>query len=180
MSPASPPDGSTELAVAFADTSAGQLGYSLTAPEQPALATSSGELGGITVSLRLLGASHQVIVDDGNQHLCETVACLPEVTSALPESFQHLDYYFASRVDAVHPDALADLVDDLHRRVADRIAEGMPALIGHFPGAPHAVTAIVADDEPDAISWHTWHTYPQAGEVVLTTSRLGRGAVISA
>ena len=79
--------GPTEIDVAYADTSAAQLGFSLEAPEQPALAECSADFDGITISLRLLGASHQVIVDDGHQRLCETVACLPEMTSALPESY---------------------------------------------------------------------------------------------
>ncbi|ACY20026.1 hypothetical protein Gbro_0704 [Gordonia bronchialis DSM 43247] len=172
--------GPTEIDVAYADTSAAQLGFSLEAPEQPALAECSADFDGITISLRLLGASHQVIVDDGHQRLCETVACLPEMTSALPESYQGSSYYFASHVDVVEADALADLVDDLGTRVADRRADGLPALLGRFPGEPHAVTAIISDADAETISWHTWHTYPQAGEVVVTTSVIQRGAVVQA
>ena len=52
--------------------------------------------------------------------------------------------------------------------------------MGRFPGEPHAVTAIVSESTDDSISWHTWHTYPQAGEVVVTTSVIQRGAVVQA
>ncbi len=49
--------------------------------------------------------------------------------------------------------------------------------MGRFPGEPHAVTAIVSESTDDSISWHTWHTYPKAAEVVITSSRIDRGPV---
>lgn len=166
----------TRLPVAYADTSAAQLGFSLDAPLQEPLAREDGEIDGITVSVRLLGASHQVVVDDGAQRICETVACLPEVTSALPKSLQDSGYLFSSRIERADDDRLAALVEQLGVRVTEQMAAGNPSLMGVFPGDPHAVTAIVSDLSADSISWHTWHTYPQAGEVVITTSVIHRGA----
>lgn len=172
-----PGDPAAQLAVAYADTSASQLGFSLSAPLQEPLAQEDREIDGITVSVRLLGASHQVLVEDGVQRICETVACLPEVTSALPESFQESGYYFSSRVEHVNPDQLAALVEQLSVRVTEQLATGHPCVMGRFPGEPHAVTAIVSESTDDSISWHTWHTYPKAAEVVITSSRIDRGPV---
>jgi hypothetical protein len=165
-----------ELSVAYADTSAGQLGFSLDAPLQEPLAQEDGEVDGITVSVRLLGASHQVVVDDGAQRICETVACLPDVTSALPETFQESGYLFSSRVERATDDQLAALIEQLGVRVTEQMTSGKPSVMGVFPGDPHAVTAIISDSSSEEISWHTWHTYPQAGEVVITTSVIHRGA----
>ncbi|GAB86199.1 DUF2617 family protein [Gordonia rubripertincta] len=165
-----------ELLVAYADTSAAQLGFSLDAPLQEPLAREDGEIDGITVSVRLLGASHQVVVDDGAQRICETVACLPDVTSALPETFQESGYHFSSRVERATDDQLATLVEQLGVRVTEQMATGNPSVMGAFPGDPHAVTAIVSYSSSEEISWHTWHTYPQAGEVVITSSVINRGA----
>lgn len=164
------------LPVAYADTGAAQLGFSLDAALQEPLAREDGKIDGITVSVRLLGASHQVVVDDGARRICETVACLPDVTSALPENFQESGYVFSSRIEKVTEHQLAALVEQLGVRVTEQIASGNPSVMGVFPGDPHAVTAIVSDSSAEEISWHTWHTYPQAGEVVITTSVINRGA----
>ncbi|WP_238421816.1 DUF2617 family protein [Gordonia sp. 'Campus'] len=172
-----PGDPTAQLAVAYADTSAAQLGFSLSAPLQEPLAQEDAEIDGITVSVRLLGASHQVLVEDGAQRILETVACLPDVTSALPESFQESGYYFSSRVESITPDQLAALIEQLTVRVSEQMATGHPCVMGRFPGEPQAVTAIVSESSEDMISWHTWHTYPQAGEVVVTSSRIDRGPV---
>ncbi|MCK8613108.1 DUF2617 family protein [Gordonia sp. C13] len=165
------------LPVAYADTGAAQLGFSLDAPLQEPLAREDGEIDGITVSVRLLGASHQVVVDDGAQRICETVACLPDVSSALPETFQQSGYLFSSRIERATDDQMAALVEQLGVRVTEQMASGNPSVMGVFPGDPHAVTAIVSESTAEQISWHTWHTYPQAGDVVITTSVIHRGAM---
>ncbi|WP_210754415.1 DUF2617 family protein [Gordonia paraffinivorans] len=165
------------LSVAYADTSAARLGFSLDAPLQDPLAVRDAEIDGITVSVRLLGTSHQVVLDDGVHRICETVACLPEVASAVPESFQQTGYHFTSRVEQATPDRFAPLVEQLTALVTERSAAGFPCVLGVFPGHPHAVTAIVTDASPEEISWRTWHAYPNAGEVVVTASHLTRDRV---
>ena len=77
-----------ELVVPYRDTRAQDLCWSLNLPVQPALAVRSVRLGGLILELRLLGASHQVLVwaQDGTEPLCvETVACLPGLAEQLPE-----------------------------------------------------------------------------------------------
>ena len=175
-----------ELPVAYTDTSATALGFSLTAPPQEPLARADGEVAGLPVSLRLLGASHQVLVGQHPQRhgqLLETVACLPEVTSDLPSSFQESGYYFNARTETMDGEALAAAVAGIVAEVDDHHARGLPALLGRFPGSPLALTAIVAGpgtDDPGSevlITWRTWHTYPQTGEVVMTSSSLWRQGV---
>ena len=175
-----------ELSVAYTDTSASGLGFSLTAPPQEPLAQADGEVAGLPVSLRLLGASHQVLVGQHPQRhgqLLETVACLPEITSDLPSSFQESGYYFNARTETMDDNGLTAAVADIVAEVDDHHRRGLPALLGRFPGSPLALTAIVAGPgtgDPGSevlITWRTWHTYPQTGEVVVTASSLWRQGV---
>ncbi len=167
----------TDLAVAFTDSRAGELGFSLTADQREALATADHTVGSLTFSIRLLGASHQVVVHDDTHELCETVACLPDITSALPDSFQTDGYVFSSRVIECTPAAMADMLGQIETEIEGHANAGLPALLGRFPGSALAVTAVTGDFDDDALTWRTWHTYPQAGEVVITSSRLDRGAL---
>ena len=73
----------TDLDVAFSDTRAGQLGFSLTAAQREPLAAADHTIGALTFSIRLLGASHQIVITDDAHELCETVACLPDITTCL-------------------------------------------------------------------------------------------------
>ncbi|OBA68437.1 DUF2617 family protein [Gordonia sp. 852002-10350_SCH5691597] len=167
----------TDLDVAFSDTRAGQLGFSLTAPQREPLATADHTIGSLTFSIRLLGASHQIVVTDDAHELCETVACLPDITTALPDSFQADGYVFSSRVIECSSDAMAEMVEQIESEVDGHARDGLPALLGRFPGNELAVTAVTADIYDDALVWRTWHTYPQAGEVVVTSSRMDRDAL---
>ncbi|GAB88980.1 DUF2617 family protein [Gordonia rhizosphera] len=162
----------TSLDVPFADTSAQQLSFSLTADVREPLARCDHRFGPRTISLRLLGASHQVIVDDGHRRLCETVACLPDVGTPLPGTVADGVYAFSSRVDRCDLARLESVVAGLVRRTCDHRAAGLPALLGRFPGRPLAVTAVIASADDDTITWQTWHTYPQCGELVTTTGEL--------
>lgn len=161
-----------DLDVAFVDTRAGQLGFSLSAAPRTPLAVADHRFGAVSLSIRLLGASHQVILTDGGHDLCETVACLPGTPSALPQSYQSRGYVFTSRIQTLDEDEIARVVDQVTAQVAAHTDAGLPALLGRFPGNPLAVTAVIADADADGVSWRTWHTYPQAGEVVLTSSHL--------
>ncbi|GAC70103.1 DUF2617 family protein [Gordonia soli] len=170
---------STRLRVAYADTSADQLTFSLSTPLLPALAERAWRTQGTRLSLRLLGASHQVVVDDEQTtgSLCETVACLPDESADLPSTFTSNAFRFTADVEHPTDRALEALVADLTRRASEHLDAGRPALIGHFPGRPLAVTAVLADVGPDEVTWSTWHTYPQTGEVVVTTSSLLRDSI---
>ena len=167
----------TDLDVAFSDTRAGQLGFSLTAAQREPLAAADHTIGALTFSIRLLGASHQIVITDDAHELCETVACLPDITTALPDSFQADGYVFSSRVIECNSDAMADLLEQIESEVEGHARAGLPALLGRFPGNELAVTAVTADTDDDALIWRTWHTYPQAGEVVVTSSRIDRDAL---
>jgi len=133
---------------------------------------------GFELELRILGCSHQVIVrrpdpiDGTDRRLSEVVACLPGTRADLPTHFGRgapgERYAFRSRV--VGLDAAAHTA-----RAAALGAEAdqdPDALVGVFPGLPGALTALRCRVLPRALGWRTWHTYPQTGEVVETSTRL--------
>jgi hypothetical protein len=86
----------TTLQTAYTDTRAGDLAWCLGKDELPALAVLDRELPGtaavaaapaapgVRVQLRLLGASHQVILDSPRGRCSETVACMPGSSAPLP------------------------------------------------------------------------------------------------
>ena len=162
------------LDVPYLDASADALIWQLDAPLQPALAHRRVERAAWTFDLRLLGASHQVVLRsraDGDFSGCsELVACRPGLPGHLPtvvvEERAGLRYGFRSVVEAVAPDDLGARAEDLVARLAGRD----DALVGAFPGSPHAVTAIEVTDA----GWRTWHVYPQAGQVVSTETTVER------
>ncbi|HEY8479954.1 MAG TPA: DUF2617 family protein [Spirillospora sp.] len=157
----------------YADARADALSFALGLPRMGALAVLPVERAGLTVELRLLGASHQVIAGS----LSETVACLPGKAEPLPRrartTIPGWDYEFAATT-AAHSDdtAFARAVEAVCERLDDR----GDALTGDFPGSRHAVTALALEDAPDetGIGWRTWHAYPQTREIVMTRSRLVR------
>ena len=57
---------------------------------------------------------------------------------------------------------------DLRRRASG----AGDALVGVFPGSPHALTVLTGREVVRGWSWSSWHVYPEAGEVVRTRSRL--------
>lgn len=162
----------------YQDARADGLSFALGLPPLDALAVLPVERAGVTVELRLLGASHQVLAGP----LSETVACLPGAASPLPGSaattLPGWTYAFTAET-AAHDDdaAFGRAVEAVCARLADR----GDALTGAFPGSPHAVTAIAleaaaphATAQQSGIGWRTWHAYPQTREIVMTRSRLVR------
>ncbi|MGP4023886.1 DUF2617 family protein [Actinomadura sp. 3N407] len=158
----------------YADARADALSFALGLPPLDALAVLPVERADMTVELRLLGASHQVIAGP----LSETVACLPGDAEPLPgrasTSVPGWTYEFAATT-AAHSDdtAFARAVEAVCARLADR----GDALTGAFPGSRHAVTALALENhalEDSGIGWRTWHAYPQTREIVMTRSRLVR------
>jgi hypothetical protein len=150
----------------FVDSRAADLSLSYGLRPLPALSTLQVTLPGIEVELRVLGASHQVLVGAWS----ETVACLPDRTGALPEHEETvvdgLRVRFAARCHRMPRDEFTARVAAIVRdsETDERV------LVGEFPGAPDAVTALRAWPEAGGAAWRTWHAYPQAGELVETLS----------
>ncbi len=166
------------IAAPFVDSRAADLSLAFGLDRLPALGTHRVELPGASVELRVLGASHQVVLDIDGLEWSETVACLPDRAGALPTREQSrvgdLVSRFSARCVRLPPAELAARIRALRRH-----GEGHPhALVGTFPGSPLAVTAMVVDPVDPAvplgppIGWWSWHAYPQTGELVTTRSVL--------
>ena len=165
-----------EVRQPYVDVSAHDLSLTLGAPAARALETLRATLGGFEIELRLLGCSHQALVD-GGAVLSETVACVPGVAGSLPERRTDGCYDFRAVVERLRPDAYAERA----REVLARAAAGQHALAGVFAAAPgagdHALPAFTALAArrlraSEGITWTTWHGYPQTGEIVVTSSSL--------
>ncbi|MFR9676338.1 DUF2617 family protein [Streptomyces sp. TR06-5] len=163
----------TTLKTAYSDTRAGDLAWAVGREPLPALATLGLELGSARVELRLLGASHQVIVEDGHASCSETVACLPGSSAPLPvgvsRQLDAWDYEFASRVESLSPGSFVGRAQELIALVA----EHPQGLAGLYPGSRHAFTALLVQRQGEQIHWRTWHSYPQEGSLVSTRTRVG-------
>ena len=153
----------------FADTRAADLGLSLEAVELDVLASLRLAIPGGSLELRVLGASHQVVLDVDGAATWETLACgvdgdLPaERATALERRRHRFTSSIRRRVD---PAVLA-------ARLLDDLAPDPDALVVAFPGSPDALTAIRAFDlAPGRCAWASWHLYPEAGEVVTTRSQV--------
>lgn len=67
----------TTLTTAYTDTRAADLAWALGREPLPALACLDVELTDAKLQLRLLGASHQVLLEEERGSCSETVACIP-------------------------------------------------------------------------------------------------------
>lgn len=153
------------LTVPYADTGADQLSLSFDEPLLPALSSVHCAFERVGVTLRLLGASHQVSVVTADTEIVETLACLPGRRPALPPSIDTGTISFRSRIERHDAASLTTLTAEVSSRAA-----GPDSLIGHYPGHPNAFTAIIATDLGHRARWDTWHAYPQTGDVVITSS----------
>jgi hypothetical protein len=159
------------LAVPFVDARASALSWWLGDDAPPPLAALvlTGATG--TLELRLLGASHQVVAAAGGARCPEVVACGPAATGLPVRHNGAVDggrYRFTSATTTYAPAQLGRVASDLRRRAA-----GAPdALVGVFPGSPHALTVLTGRELARGWAWSSWHVYPEAGEVVRTRSRL--------
>jgi len=172
-----------EVSRPYVDMSAGDLSLTLGGAPAPAIESLRLSIGGYAIELRLLGCSHQALVEDGEE-LSETVACLPGVGGSLPAERIDGRYSFHARVERHSPAAYAGRAAALLASVS----ADPRALAGVFapspaardaPGPPAiAFTALAASAllSGDAVAWTTWHGYPQSGEIVVTSSRLERAA----
>lgn len=160
------------LEVGFVDTRADQLTWHVGLEPMEALGSVEVAVGGAVLELRLLGASHQVLVHGLDGVACsETVACLPGGSPLPgPDGIRRQDgYRFRSMVVTHRGPHLGRLAHALVARLAGR----SDALVGEFAGEPDAVTAMLAERLPGgAVGWHTWHTYPRTGQMVTTATAL--------
>ncbi|MER7793633.1 DUF2617 family protein [Streptomyces sp. NPDC097640] len=163
----------TTLKTAYTDTRADDLAWSLGREPLPALAVLDLRLREFSVQLRLLGASHQVLLEGEGGSCSETVACMSGNSTPLPMGVSTLvdgrEYEFAARVEELSRDAFAGRAQELLALVADH----PHGLAGTFPGSPHAFTAMVAQWRDGKVGWRTWHAYPQEGRLVATRTCMG-------
>ncbi|MFE6461854.1 DUF2617 family protein [Streptomyces cinereoruber] len=163
----------TTLKTSYTDTRAADLAWALGREPLPALAVLDLELSGAKIQLRLLGASHQVLLEEEGRTCSETVACMPGSSTPLPLGVSKRvggwDYEFAARVETLSDGSFAVRAQELLALVADH----PNGLAGTFPGSPHAFTAMLAQRHEGQVRWRTWHAYPQEGRLVVTRTRIG-------
>lgn len=164
----------TSLAVPYVDVRADDLAWRVgDDPERPALALLEVAVARrVRIVARILGSSHQVVLDAPDLRCVETVAC--GAGDALPRravtDLAAGRYRFGARVrrhdEAQYRCAVAHVA---------RLGDRGDAIVAAFGSAPDALTAVVVDGRPDAglVAWRSWHTYPQTREVVVT-----RGEVV--
>jgi hypothetical protein len=158
-----------QLEVPYRDTAADDLVWRLGDPLRPALATLELEVAGSRLELRLLGSSHQVVFTAPDAVVSEVVACgagVPGLPATAERALGSWDYHFRSFAHRLPPDRFGSRVD----RLVARLADHPEAIVGRFPGSPHAVTALLAGPDPNGtgVRWRTWHAYPQDGRLVVT------------
>jgi hypothetical protein len=163
----------TTLNTAYTDSRAADLAWALGREPLPALAVLDLDLSGARLQLRLLGASHQVLLEEEQGTCSETVACIPGSSTPLPlgvsERLGHWEYEFAARVETLSRGSFAGRAQELLALVADH----PNGLAGTFPGSPHAFTAMLAQRDEGRVRWRTWHAYPQEGRLVVTRTCVG-------
>ncbi|MFJ5225602.1 DUF2617 family protein [Streptomyces sp. NPDC088400] len=163
----------TTLHTAYTDSRAADLAWALGRESLPALAVLDLHLDGAAVQLRLLGASHQVLLEDERGTCSETVACIPGSSTPLPLGVStrvgEREYEFAARVETLSHGSFAGRAQELLALVADH----PNGLAGIFPGIPNAFTAMLAQRDEGQVRWRTWHAYPQEGQLVVTRTRIG-------
>ncbi|MFV2120458.1 DUF2617 family protein [Streptomyces sp. Act-28] len=163
----------TTLQTAYTDTRAADLAWTLGKEALPALAVLDLELTGTRLQMRLLGASHQVLLEAGDATCSETVACIPGSSTPLPLGVARRvggwEYEFAAHVERLSHGSFAGRAQELLALVADH----PQGLAGTFPGSPHAFTAMLAQRREDRVLWRTWHAYPQEGQLVVTRTSVG-------
>ena len=163
-----------QLRVPYRDTAADDLVWRLGDARRPALATLELEVAGGRLELRLLGSSHQVVFTSPPSRgatavVSEVVACGTGARGLPPAAERVLDgwtYEFRAVTHRLDADRFRFRVDGLIARLGTR----GDAIVGRFPGSPHAITALLAEPSGTGVRWRTWHTYPQDGRLVATAT----------
>src|SRR4051812_36991047 len=165
----------TTLNTSYTDTRAADLAWALGREPLPALATLDLELTGTKLQLRLLGASHQVLLEEERGLCSETVACIAGSSTPLPlgvaKRVGDWEYEFAARVEVLSPGSFAGRAQELLALVSDH----PHGLVGVFPGTPPPFPALRARGQGGQVPWRTWHAYPRDGQLVPTRTGGGVG-----
>jgi hypothetical protein len=168
------------------DTAPDQLRISTQAGRLPAVVVHEVEVGRDRLELRILAASHQVVVEvDGGPgrrsgHV-ETVACGLASPSAAPlvegRLYGHGGWCVAASVVSCDAVSFARQA----RRWIERGRDDERCVAVRFPNHPHALTAVAVDVNEvsgSVLGWTGVHLYPSAGgadagggAVVRTTTR---------
>ena len=170
------------LSVPYRDVRASELSWSLEAPDQPPLHSGRHPVGPLDVEVRILGASHQILVRtaDHDRLICrETVACREDAPGPLPIAIEReLDDGYHYEVRCEVREVAAEYFPAWAAALRDYAGALPDATVGVFPAIPDAVTAVVVEPLPARLSgvlWRTWHTYPHSGgggDVVATRTVL--------
>ena len=163
------------LDVRYSDVDPAALRWALGLPPQAALATMRLEVDALEVEVRLLGASHQVIVRGAGFTCSETVACGAEGSTGLPGRASRRLPGGAAEYGMVSTNLRFDDpagVDEYVRALDRRLGERRDALVGMFPAPASAVTAVAVDRTPTGVRWQTWHAYPEVATIVATVADL--------
>lgn len=157
-----------QLSVIPVDVRGSELGLAINGPAPRPLASARFHhpIAG-TLTLGVLGASHVVIVEHGDDVFCEQVSC--DLAGQLPDRTRASGYRLESSNSALGPAEFRRLA----LRLRDRCATETGWLGGTFPGDDAALTALTAEPHRSGWRWKTWHLYPTAtgGTVVATSSR---------
>jgi hypothetical protein len=127
-----------------------------------------------TILVHVLGGSHRVEFTRDQTTIIEEVAC--ETSSErgtsivpLPASWTKDKYQFKSIVRILSPQKLSDVASHLRATLTNDVN----AIVAQFPGHPDALTAVqIRCVEKRVVGWYTWHLYPNAHEVVETSSTI--------
>lgn len=113
----------TTLQTAYSDTRAADLAWMLGREPLPALAVLDLRLGAADLQMRLLGASHQVLLREEGATCSETVACMPGSSTPLPlgvsKRLGDREYEFAARVESLTRGQFAGRAQELLALVSD-------------------------------------------------------------
>jgi hypothetical protein len=158
--------------LAFVDVRADALSLVYGAPIASALAAVSATRADNELELRLLGCSHQAVVNDGA--FCETVSCQTGISGYLPHHARHSaaqgSYAFNARIEKLTPREYSAVAG----RVIEAVATDDAGLVGIFAGPADAFTALQVRPPDYGLAWRTWHGYPQTSELVITETHLER------
>lgn len=185
LSLAAPLQAPMTVDVAFTDTSAQALSFSLDHGRITPLASTFIDLPAgdgqerSRLELHVIGSSHQVILDDGDTDaFIETFACLGEDERPDWGTTRTTDGAwsgFASHLFRCELSDVAGSFTDAAAEVVERSSAHEHHLVVDFPGEPGALTALaLTRSEPGQVSWQTWHCYPQHRQIVHSQSELRR------
>jgi Protein of unknown function DUF2617 len=166
-----------ELSIAALDNASDDLRFRFgEASQHPPLFTISnqhhGDAAQETIFVHVLGGSHRVEFTRGDTRIIEEVACetgaeIGDSIATLPRLWSSDNYEFRSAVRILSDDEIAEVANQLRAT----LSTNANAIVAQFPGHPDALTAVEILYRDDTVTgWNTWHLYPNAREVVETTS----------